>query len=297
MDFHSAFRGDRARKDELIRRLKQHVATGTVLAGSAIAWNGTSGSLSGCLAHAADLHKFEEEVGLPRGIGALVDRLDAFVDPPDARQYEEPLHWLIEIQPGADLASVPACLLLWMFEDSRTGFQIQLSNREVLRLVEATLALHRATIARRSVATREWAMLRRDLIAFSDTAGPLEDGDRTALSAAEAGAWPLHDSASALTDVFRIHVNGPIDVLGRQVKSELGWREADDEAIQGAFQRRASGATQSSDASLLSRLQELRTAFNARKNEIVAPYWDRLRQLCIAAPLRPAHAATAGIVT
>ena len=281
-----AFLGDTSRKQSLVDRLTSHLAAGDLRPESVISWSGEVGSFSGCLSHAATPAGFEQETGLPGALSSVLDCLHAIEHTPQMPAGATGLAWIEGIAPGTDLSGVPARIAAWLFEDPETGLLVCVDDQVVTNAVADLISMHRGSIDGIDPTVSEWADMRKRLVAMSDGAKDREPPIGVALSAAEAIAWPMTDGSSSVAEALRIHANASVERVGNRVKAELGWSVADDAAIQDAFVRRAGGASTDADTDLLARLGELRAAFDARRGEVVAPYFTFLRQLADEASSR-----------
>ena len=280
-----AFLGDGSRKRSLLERFAGHLAAGDLRPEGAIRWTADDGgSFSGCLSHAMTPAGFQEETGIPGALSSVLDRLHAIEHTPSLPAGAAGLEWLSSIEPGVDLSALPTRLAVWLFEDPEMGLLTGVDDADLTRVVADLLAMHRGALEGATPTAAEWAAIRRRLVAFTNDARNREAGVPAALMAAEAIAWPLTDGSSGLVDALRIHANGSIDRVACVAKAEMGWSSKDDEMIQAVFVRRAEGASTKADLELLGRLNDLRTAFDARRGEVVAPYFAHLRELANDAP-------------
>ncbi|QQN74732.1 hypothetical protein [Croceicoccus sp. YJ47] len=183
-----AFRGDPAVKAELLARLREHAANGTLRFG-ATQWDGQGGSPLGISVQGGDSVDYAERYGYPLALGGLLDPMTAYAAPDTAEGYA--LRWVSSVEPGADLSAVPQRI-------ARTMLRAMGADRLASPYYGDLLSLYEAEGHDAPPPRRAWSELRRAIEQAAAEAPP--HGERQfALKACANACWPLRTSRSALT--------------------------------------------------------------------------------------------------
>jgi hypothetical protein len=97
-----AFHGKKEIKDEYLARVKAHAAADEIIKGTY--WEEGMGCAVGCTIHGSDHGQYEVQLGIPRIIARLEDRI--FEGLPLAQAKTWPLRFLKSIKVGADLSLI-----------------------------------------------------------------------------------------------------------------------------------------------------------------------------------------------
>lgn len=271
----SAFHGDPALKAEVLHRLRQHAAAGTLVPGPTL-WDGTRGSPMGVSAHSEDSAVYAALFGFPLPLAGLLDPITA----DDARRCAAvAIEWSDCVAPGADLSAVPLAIVQDVLEQLDAP---RLAADHYGRVV----ALHR----RPDATAAEWRRLRT---AIEDAAGRSEGDGRTALNACAIASWPLATSRSVLVELmaaWRTGARPPADpdwdesdTAHAHERLEMLWNET-------APQRDA-GQPVDLPALFRQRDPDLAARFEANLARVNAAHLDRVGQ---GQALVLRHLATAG---
>jgi hypothetical protein len=175
-----AFHGDQNVKAKYLDRVKAHALADEIRHG--FYWENGNGCAVGCTIHGADHGRYETELGIPRILARLEDRIFEGLENGDAKEF--PPRFLSAIQPGADLSKVWYHFAHWLLVDPTDGvLQYARSQRskDAIRLVAE---LYARAARGEKVARAEWLRAR-------DTA------DAAAAAAAAAAAYAYAAAAAA----------------------------------------------------------------------------------------------------
>jgi len=195
-------------RDAAIERLRRHAAD-KQLAPGPLAWNGSKGSLVGCILEDEDLARWETELGLPQWLAVTADGIAAQQASVDAA-LAFGVDLLNAIRPGADVSPAASAVILDALGDAG-GFVAALSAlpaglQQALSEVEA---LHCRALAGERPAAAEWRAARRTATALTD-AQPSEL--LKSLSACvETAAWDPMSSKSVVFDTLRVYSRAAIE--------------------------------------------------------------------------------------
>lgn len=184
----TAFHGDPAIKADLLARLRDHTAAGTLVFGPT-RWDGRSGTPLGVSVHGEDSAEYAERFGYPLPLAALFDTFAACATPDRAAC--DTLAWVEAVAPGTNLSAVP-----WHIAEEL----LILLGADRLAKVHYPLLrdLHQRDAAGPAVPREEWAALRA-LLEVDKESGTAEEA--FASDACGAACWSLRTSRSVLVDL------------------------------------------------------------------------------------------------
>src|SRR5438270_5254012 len=110
-----AFHGNQGLKEKYVARVKMHAAADEIVRG--YYWQHGKGCAVGCTIHGADHGRYEKELGIPRVLAHLADRIFEGMGNGDAKEF--PLAFLSAIKPGADLSRVWPQFAYWLLVDAK----------------------------------------------------------------------------------------------------------------------------------------------------------------------------------
>ncbi|MDQ2713886.1 MAG: hypothetical protein M3Z08_03160 [Chloroflexota bacterium] len=105
-----AFHNDPIIKDRYVARVKAHAAADEITQGTY--WERGHGCAIGCVIHGAEHIRYETELGIPRQIAYLQDRI--FENLPLVEAKEFALAFLQAIPVGTDLSMVIPRFIVWL---------------------------------------------------------------------------------------------------------------------------------------------------------------------------------------
>lgn len=139
-----AFHGDQQVKDHYLARVRAHEAADEIIHG--FYWQEGKGCAVGCTVHSDDHLAFERELGIPRMLAKLEDRL--FEGQSNGNSKTFPRRFLECIPVGADLSCVGWQFLHWLLteelaarDDPRISAQVRACVRAV-SLLETYPVIH-----------------------------------------------------------------------------------------------------------------------------------------------------------
>jgi hypothetical protein len=238
----SAFRGDVAVRNEALKRLDDHVQARHIVDGS-LFWDGTKGSVSGCLLETSNPAVWESKIGIGRWLAYLLDALTGRLNP--ARGFAETSALLESIPLGLDTTSMGNRLICRLLGEvtskgSTSGSASAGAGAfpgELNEIHELVVSLHQRRAAGEAVAPAEWRQARRAAMAATDARAPIAadgerlDSEREHLRAVggmiEAAAWDPQVSGTAVAEVLRLWLS----LEDMKADEEFGWTRNDHDQI------------------------------------------------------------------
>ena len=107
-----AFHNDQAIKDKYLNRVLEHQKTDEIIKG--VYWQKGKGCAVGCTIHDSDHSKYETELGIPRWMARLEDRI--FEGLPNERAMLWPVEFLNAVNVGSDLSKCLRPMLIFIVE-------------------------------------------------------------------------------------------------------------------------------------------------------------------------------------
>jgi hypothetical protein len=186
-----AFHGSEAIKAKYIARVQKHQEMDEIIQGQY--WEHGKGCAVGCTIHHYEHSQYEVELGIPRQLAYLQDRLFEGMTNEDAKLF--PLAFLQAIPVGADVSLIVAKFLVWMLGDVS-----KFARPDGKVAIEQVINLYTRKIAGETITEREWMNARRaaaDAVADAAAYAASADADADA-DAADAAAYA--DAAAAYAD-------------------------------------------------------------------------------------------------
>jgi hypothetical protein len=181
-----AFHGDPALKEKYLERVRAHRAADELIKGTG--WANGKGCAVGCTLHRYSHAAYESELGIPRVLAHLEDRL--FESMPNAKAMEWPEQFLAAIKPGADLSLVWPQFAVWMLTDPQYGVLQYATTEQTRKSIGAVADLYAREATGETVPETEW----RAAAAAADAAAD------AAYRAADAAADAAYRAAAAAAD-------------------------------------------------------------------------------------------------
>jgi hypothetical protein len=187
-----AFHGDPAVKKLYLDRVRQHQRADELIHG--IYWQNGRGCAVGCTIHSANHAAYETELGLPRILARLEDRL--FEGMANGKASTWPSAFLDAIRVGADLSLVWPRFAIWLLVEKRTGV-IRYAKTDAQRAaIQRVAALYGKVVKGDLVAVSDWRAAAAAADAYA--AAYAAAADAAAYAAAAAAAYA--DAAANATD-------------------------------------------------------------------------------------------------
>ena len=151
-----SFHGKQEVKDFYLARVATHHAADQIIQGKY--WEHGKGCAVGCTIHGHDHSKYENELGIPRIIARLEDRI--FEGIPNEEAKEFPLQFLQAIPVGKDLTPVWKKFLVWLLIDKTTGTINHAKKIETKKAIKDVAELIEKSITE-NVTTEQFAEVRK----------------------------------------------------------------------------------------------------------------------------------------
>lgn len=113
-----AFHNDQAIKDKYLARVKAHEELDEIIQGQY--WGNGKGCAIGCTIHGSDHSKYKTELGIPKWLAYLEDKIFEGLDNERAKSW--PREFLESINIGADLDKIKIPFLIFIVESAREKF-------------------------------------------------------------------------------------------------------------------------------------------------------------------------------
>lgn len=198
----NAYQSDPALRDAAIERLRRN-ASAERLAPGPLKWDGTKGSLVGCIMESDDLTQWEQTLGLPQWLALTADGVGAAQESVDAAlAFGADL--LGAVRPGADVSRVGSAVIIDVLVDAHE-FVGKLTDipAELKHLSEQVQGLQRRVLEGERPAPAEWRPVRRAATALTDT---LElDVLKSLATCVETAAWDPTTSKAVVFDTLRVY--------------------------------------------------------------------------------------------
>ena len=191
-----AYNGKTSVKRKYLRRVRKHRELDQLVQGYGY-WKDGRGCAVGCTIHSGNHSAYETELGIPRQLAYLEDRLFERLPVELARQWPE--RFLSAIKPGADLSKVLPKFMVWMLSDAVDGV-IRFAKREATKAaIQEVSALYLRWAAGDKPATSEWESARKIAYdaydAASAYAADAADAAAAASYAASTAVYAYSDTA------------------------------------------------------------------------------------------------------
>ena len=188
-----AFHGNSNTKANYVERVKAHAIADEIVHGTY--WRNGKGCAIGCTIHGSDHSCYETELGIPRILARLEDRIFEGMRNGDSKEF--PLRFLSAIEPGADLSLIWYQFAHWLLVDKTDGvLRFAKTDRTKEAIIGVASLFNRAQQGL-TVEAIEWSDAKRKARAAAAAhAADAADADaaKTATKAAHADAY---DSATA----------------------------------------------------------------------------------------------------
>lgn len=182
-----AFHGDDAIKATYLARVHAHRLADDIRHG--FYWEDGKGCAVGCTVHSGDHSAYETELGIPRIIARLEDRI--FEGMGNGNSQEWPERFLSAIPVGANLSLVWPRFAVWLLVDEKSGVIRHATTEQTRDSIRAVAKLYERLIAGDLPARTEWqaasnvAWRRYYAVAAAVAAAAADDDDAAAVAAAD----------------------------------------------------------------------------------------------------------------
>ena len=150
-----AFHADPKIKATYLNRVLAHRAADEIVQGTY--WENGRGCAVGCTIHSSNHSAYEKELGIPRKLARLQDRIFEGLPLSEAKDF--PQAFLDAIPVGADLNQVADKFIFWLLGGDQTGEMI-FKHPKALEMVAAVRELYRRKIAGEDIPLETWIAAR-----------------------------------------------------------------------------------------------------------------------------------------
>jgi hypothetical protein len=152
-----AFHADPAVKEKYLTRVRAHRLADEIVQGYGY-WQNGKGCAVGCTLHSSNHGAYETEMGIPRILARLEDRIFEGLPNDEAKTWPE--RFLSAAAPGADLSGVWPKWAHWMLVDPTAGV-LRLAKREQSKLaIQGVADLYQRLIDGEAPSVTEWSEAR-----------------------------------------------------------------------------------------------------------------------------------------
>jgi hypothetical protein len=184
-----AFHNNPSVKGLYIQRVKAHALADEIVQGQY--WREGKGCAVGCTVHGNEHSRYETELGIPRQLAYLQDRIFEGLSHVEAKGF--PLAFLEAIPVGADLSLVISHFLVWLLIDEQQGV-IRFAKRDDTKVaIQQVASLYQRQLAGETISSKEWKK------AYATAAATAADAAAYATAAAATAATAAATAADAAT--------------------------------------------------------------------------------------------------
>ena len=188
-----SYHGDESIKQKYIARMQAHMDADELMQGVGFEKNGvTRGCAIGCTLDRYDHKGFEIELGIPRILARLEDRIFEGLSVEDSKGF--PIVFLRAIPVGADLSNIYKKFFIWMLVDAADGV-IKFAKKEATKVAITNVANLLGKSLLEKVTSEEFREVTR--AARSDAAAYAAYAAAYAAYAAAYAAYAADDAAAA----------------------------------------------------------------------------------------------------
>lgn len=193
----TAFHGKTEIKAFYVARVRGHLEADEIVHGRY--WEKGRGCSIGCTIHGSNHASFETDLGIPRIVARLEDRIFEGMAAGDSQEF--PLQFLTAIPVGADLSRVAARFMLWMLADPEQGVIRFASTERTQAAVTGVAALYERVLKGDTPSEEAWNKARRAADAYLYAAAAAAADAACAASAADAYRYAA-DAADAYAAAY-----------------------------------------------------------------------------------------------
>src|SRR6266404_3209382 len=190
-----AFHGDEGIKAKYLNRVLAHAAADEIIHGKY--WERGKGCAVGCTIHSGEHGNYETELGIPRMLARLEDRL--FEGMANGNSKHFPAKFLEAAQVGADLSRVPWQFLYWLLTEELASRDDPRVAKEIKACADVLIPLTKGEPVDRNAAglARRAALETRSKIVWPAAAAAAYAAAAAAAYAADAAAYAADAAADA----------------------------------------------------------------------------------------------------
>jgi hypothetical protein len=147
-----AYHGDPEVKATYLARVRQHARLDELIHDTY--WEDGKGCAVGCTIHGSDHARYETELGIPRILARLEDRI--FEGMANGSSQQWPAQFLATIRVGADLSLVWPRFAIWLLIDPQAGVVQYARTEKAAVAIRRVAELYGKVVAGETVATSDW---------------------------------------------------------------------------------------------------------------------------------------------
>jgi hypothetical protein len=208
-----AYLNDPQLKEDFLKQIRNHQEQDRIVQGTygKEQSDDFKGCAVGCSIHSLNAIKgkhidtsshaaYETELGIPRAIAHMEDRIFEGLEVEKAKQW--PLRFSTAINVGADLSLVIPKLLLWILSDEKSGVLQYAKTERTKKAIQTVIDLYTRKLAGETIPDKEWRDARAaadaaaDAAAYAAFAAYAADAAAYAAFAAYAAAYAAADAAA-----------------------------------------------------------------------------------------------------
>jgi len=179
-----AFHNDNAIKNKYLARVKAHAKADEIVKGQY--WQNGKGCAVGCTIHGHAHKDYETELGIPRIIARLEDRIFECLPNEEAKKF--PLQFLEAIPVGADLSGIWPQFAIWLLVDETWGVVNYAKTERSKQAIAKIAELYQRQLAGQEIALTVWRGAKSAAAAAADADADASDYIYSASSAASDAA-------------------------------------------------------------------------------------------------------------
>ena len=192
-----AFHNDPAIQQKYIQRVLAHQAADEIVQGTY--WDHGKGCAVGCTIHSGNHAYYESELGVPRELAYLQDRIFEGLSNEEAKPF--PAAFLHAIHLGADLSLVVSRFLAWLLIDEQYGVVRFARNAQGKEAITTIATLYQRKFRGETITIAEWRAAAADA-ADAAAADAAAAAAAAAYAAAVAAAYAADAYAAAAADAY-----------------------------------------------------------------------------------------------
>ena len=216
-----AFHGDSNIKTKYVERIKAHALADEIVHGQY--WQHGKGCAVGCTIHGANHARYEKELGVPRVLARLEDRIFEGMGNGDSKEF--PLRFLLAIEPGADLSLVWNQFAHWLLVDEKDGVFQRAKTKKTKDAIQLVANLHGRAARGLLVERSEWVSAREvAAAAYADAAADAAAYAAAAdAAAADAAAYAADAKSKARLKVLSLAAKIGLEALIKLKSPGVKW--------------------------------------------------------------------------
>jgi len=151
------FHGKQKIKDKYLNRMLAHIEADELIQGTSFR-NG-KGCFVGCTLNGYEHADFETELGIPKSIAKLSDRIFEGLSKEDSIEFSREYYTKIKV--GADLSLVTPKILVWVLSDEKNGALRLVQDEKHIKqkqAIENVITLLKRKIAGEDISTKQWGV-------------------------------------------------------------------------------------------------------------------------------------------